>query len=388
MRLEKIEYSQFDGQPKEWKVDECSFGLTNLIIGKNATGKTRLLNIIRGLASNIAEGGKLRFGEGNYRAEFSIAGKSYVYFLKYHQRVVESEKLIIDKELYLTRDAKGEGKLKAEKVGDDIDFKIDSDQIAVATKRDSIQHSYLDDLHTWAKSVARYDFGGGLGKDQILLRLGGEARSDNDIRIDIRKTDQVVRIFIQALEELKDSFSQSILEDMKYLGYEIEAVGVDALEGISIDSPLPISVSAPPIGLYLKESDLPIATGQHEMSDGMFSALSVLAQVSYALATNQVTCLLVDDIGQGLDYERSSALVKRVVDKAERASTQLIMTTNDRFIMNAIPLEKWIVLVRTGGLVQNLNYRNSKELFDEFDDTGLNNFDFFSSGYYRKKTKK
>jgi len=31
-----------------------------------------------------------------------------------------------------------------------------------------------------------------------------------------------------------------------------------------------------------------------------------------------------------------------------------------------------------------LNYRNAKNMFEEFELTGLNNFDFFSSKYYEK----
>jgi hypothetical protein len=61
------------------------------------------------------------------------------------------------------------------------------------------------------------------------------------------------------------------------------------------------------------------------------------------------------------------------------------MTTNDRFIMNAVPLEYWLILSRDGGQVTSLNYRNSKEMFDDFESTGLSNFDLFSSGYYKKQ---
>lgn len=385
MRLEKFEYSQFEQKPNEWKVEECTFEAVNLIVGKNATGKTRLLNVIKGLALNLADSGPLKFGEGNYHVLLSLGNKSYIYTLRYHQRIIEFEELKIDGDLYLTRNADGIGKLKAEKLDDDIEFQVDKNRIAVSAKRDSIQHPYLDDLFNWAKGVTRYDFGGGLGKDQLLLKLSGEAKSDSELRIDIRNTDQVVGIFMQAKEELQDDFLQAVLDDMKYLGYDVQSVGVTSLDGVTIEAPAGISISNKPIGLYLKETDLAINTTQHEMSDGMFSAFSVLTQLNYAISTHQTTCIVIDDIGQGLDYARSAALVKRLVEKANGSSIQLIMTTNDRFIMNVVPLEYWVVLVRTGGHIQNLNYRNSKELFDEFQETGLNNFDFLSSDYYKRR---
>ena len=60
------------------------------------------------------------------------------------------------------------------------------------------------------------------------------------------------------------------------------------------------------------------------------------------------------------------------------------MSTNDRFVMNNVPLEFWAIMHRTGNKSLSLNYRNSKELFDEFELMGLNNFDFFTSKFFLK----
>ncbi len=49
--------------------------------------------------------------------------------------------------------------------------------------------------------------------------------------------------------------------------------------------------------------------------------------------------------------------------------------------MNNIPLEEWTVLVRTGNHVQVRNYQNSKEVFDEFLNTGLSNFSFLEMDF-------
>ena len=202
----------------------------------------------------------------------------------------------------------------------------------------------------------------------------------------VKDTEKVVGIYLQGEKEFGVEFKNAVLADMKYIGYEIEDVGVDHFDGLSIVGPkilssLPISA---PLGLYVKESDLQTRTIQLSMSQGMFRALSVFVQFNYGFFSNETTCLLIDDIGEGLDYNRSSTLVKRLIEKAEVSSFQLLMATNDRFIMNAVPLEYWIILSRTGGKVVNLNYRNSKEMFDGFQSTGLNNFDLFSSGYYIK----
>jgi hypothetical protein len=57
------------------------------------------------------------------------------------------------------------------------------------------------------------------------------------------------------------------------------------------------------------------------------------------------------------------------------------MSTNDRFVMNNVPLEYWQVIQRDGGKCKIFNYKNSKEKFDDFEYTGLNNFDFLATDF-------
>lgn len=71
--------------------------------------------------------------------------------------------------------------------------------------------------------------------------------------------------------------------------------------------------------------------------------------------------------------------------KATDADIQLIMTSNHNFIMNAIPIEYWIIPQPQAGSIVHLNYRNSKKLFDDFELTGLGNFDLLTSDYLLQK---
>jgi hypothetical protein len=94
------------------------------------------------------------------------------------------------------------------------------------------------------------------------------------------------------------------------------------------------------------------------------------------------TTILIDDIGEGLDFDRSSRLIKLLIEIAEKNDNiQLIMSTNDRFVMNNVPLEYWQVIQRNGGECKVFNYQNSKGKFDEFEYTGLNNFDFLRTDF-------
>ncbi|NJO94621.1 MAG: ATP-binding protein [Hydrococcus sp. RM1_1_31] len=134
--------------------------------------------------------------------------------------------------------------------------------------------------------------------------------------------------------------------------------------------------------LYVKEHDLAEMTEQIYMSQGMFRALSLIIQINYLLLAGKPSCILIDDIGEGLDFERSSALIQLLIRKAETGIVQLIMTTNDRFIMNGVPLDYWSVIERKPGLAKLHNTSNSKQIFEDFKFTGLNNFDFFSTQFY------
>ncbi len=93
------------------------------------------------------------------------------------------------------------------------------------------------------------------------------------------------------------------------------------------------------------------------------------------------SCILIDDIGEGLDYERASALIKLLIDKAKKSRVQLIMSTNDRFVMNNVPLKYWSIMRRFPNESTIYNYKNSSKQFEDFELTGLNNFDFFTSDF-------
>jgi hypothetical protein len=91
---------------------------------------------------------------------------------------------------------------------------------------------------------------------------------------------------------------------------------------------------------------------------------------------------LIDDIGEGLDYERSQRLITLIMRKAQANNLQVIMTSNDRFVMNNIPLQYWHVINRDGMKSVFYNMQNSRAVFNEFAYTGLNNFDFFANKFY------
>ena len=370
MKLVDVNYVQWENTSREWKIEGVKLGPLNLLVGSNASGKSRTLNIINGLAKFLAGDSKVGILSGSWNVTFKDEGRHLLYTLQISDAKVVKEEFKVDGTECLQRGAGGIGKIWAEKLQDSIDFQVPEDQLAAVARLDSIQHPFFEPLHTWGKSLYHYPFGSPLGKDFL-----GLIRPDVKIDVDPRDTNQVVGIYRKGEKDFGDSFKEAIKADMAEIGYLIDDVGTIAPTSIAIQGSHPI------VGMYVRESDLGDITDQGDMSQGMFRALSIIIQLNYSGLSKNPSCILIDDIGEGLDFERSCSLIKLLVNKAEQSSVQLVMATNDRFVMNTVPLESWTVLRRVGGKIKVYNHENSKKRFDEFKFTGMNNFDFFALNF-------
>jgi energy-coupling factor transporter ATP-binding protein EcfA2 len=384
MRLNKIKYSQFDNKPREWILEQFDLGSINLIVGKNASGKSKTLALIYSLANLLSSFKQLPFISGNYEAHFDNEGKEVTYSLKYEDKKVLSETLKIDSEIYLSRKKNGTASVHAKQLRQDIKYQIPDNEIFALTRRDSIQHPFLNDLYVWGQNLMFFPFGTQLGKDyfaSFAKDKGHEIETD----IDYKNTFEVIKVFRKGMNIFSQKFLKAIKTDMNMIGYDIDHIKTGVPLGMIFESPF---LKEQPLSILVKESDLKTEIDQTDMSQGMFRALSLIIQLNYAVMTKLPSCILVDDIGEGLDFDRSSRLVKLLIRKAENTKVQLIMATNDRFIMNNVPLQYWSIIHREASRCRLYNYKNSPKLFDNFALTGLNNFDFFSSAYFLREAKK
>jgi ABC-type multidrug transport system ATPase subunit len=173
------------------------------------------------------------------------------------------------------------------------------------------------------------------------------------------------------------SFRKQVLEDMADIGYELIDFGI-----VRFSEPYSQS-DQDRYAVYTTEKGLEKQVTQRDMSQGMYRAFSVISQLNYNILRGNKGFVIIDDIGEGLDFSRAKQLVQLIIAKAEKAGIQLIMSTNDSFIMNAVAIEHWAVIVREGNKISLFNYENSKEIFEEFKFTGLNNFDFYASDFFK-----
>ncbi len=371
MRLKSIKYSEFKTSDNEWSLEPLSLGAINLLVGKNATGKTRTLNIISGLARLLANDRKPGLA-GDYEAVFEHQSQELRYLLRTENEQVLTEQFLVDGESKLDRSEKGEGLIYAEELERQIRFQTPQNELAAVARQDTIQHNFLKPLSDWGHFLRHFYFGSAMGKANfvIFVEKGGLQFNEKDV-------DASVLLFYKALKDYGDDFKNKVIEDMKRVDYP--------LEDIRLQAPLSVELKQVPPGelrcLTVKEVGLRCYTDQHSMSQGMYRTLAILIHFAYSQFTGRAACILIDDIGEGLDFDRSCRLIEVLRERAKATGTQLIMSTNDRFVMNNVPLEEWSVLQRRGCHVRALNVENSRELFEDFKFTGLSNFSFLEMDF-------
>jgi hypothetical protein len=280
----------------------------------------------------------------------------------------------------LKRGLDGVGEIYYQKENRKIKFQAPENELAAFARRDAIQHPFLEDLYDWGKSVRHYYFGKTLGQDRLIFFAKAEEKKGKQ-PIDPKDINSVVNIFKSGKDQFGESFTDPIISSMRDIGYDLEDIGIAPMKGITFESPVPVGEL---FGIYTKESDLNDVTDQTDMSQGMFRTLSLIIQLTYSQMMSKPLCILVDDVGEGLDYDRSSALIRLLISKIENSPSQLIMSTNNRFIMNNVPLRFWSIAHRTGNVCKMFNYRNARSMFEAFEMTGLSNFDLFSSEFFLK----
>lgn len=378
MSLVKLTYSEFDGEPQYWNISDATFININLIVGKNSSGKSRLLSIINSFAELLSGQRKIPSIPSKFSVDLLLDGRDFSYELVFGKKGVSSEILTIDGTEKLIRNEDGSGQIFYQKEDKFLDFKLPKDALATVNRRDEIQHPFLIELNKWANSAVIYLFGSDFGKSEILGITEAKDFFNNPNRPIFHDPRNLVKVYSSAFAKYGKDFDKAILSDMNKLGYSLSEVGSDNLQA---HLPFPI----PALGVFVVENDVNCKVFQMNISQGMFRALALVIHLNLCTFSKTKQLIIIDDIGEGLDYERAVSIIELLIVKAKKNDFQLIMTSNDRFVMNKVPLEYWSVLKRKGSRVNMYNSRNSEKKFSEFKYLGLNNFDFFASDFLDAK---
>jgi energy-coupling factor transporter ATP-binding protein EcfA2 len=305
--LSKFNYWEQKGPGEEWQIEGLVFGPFNLVVGRNATGKTRLLKAIARAA-----------------AEQSGEATRFV------------------------------GSARFETVLPDVRENSEFPEAKNATGPE-LARWRSEASAEWGRRVQYFPFAGKMnlkapGQDGAFVRL------------------ELAEAFRHGEARLGAGFHQRVVEWMNEVGYPINDIQVEesAKGGYA---------------LAVKEVKRTALTPFSRLSQGEQRALTFLTFLARLEAENKAATVLVDDFGEGLDFERARRATEFLLRRMPESKLQFIIATNDRYVMNTVPLEYWTVLVEEGNRTRVFNYANSKQKFDDFKFTGLNNFDFFSMDF-------
>ena len=345
--------TSFDYQEFNWSLSNIPFGNLNLIVGKNAVGKSKTLDslvrtvkIIKGDLSGVFLGHQCRLVfklDDNEEMEFSYSIT--------RNNTIESEFLKRGNEVIVERDG-SVTRIKGETVNPP------SNKLCIQSQRDTTKYPEFEAIMQWAEQIIGFSF--------------SDLSSSNYYMVPSMFNDR--KELSELFEHISDERKEFIKEKMHDLDY-----GVGSIEQVKVSDSFTI--------ITLMENGVSIPLLPNIMSNGMLRVFYIFSYLAYLSAEEGAKTLLIDDLGEGLDYSRSKKLSKIIFDYCEEHGIQLIATSNDNFLMNAVDLRHWIVLLRENENITAVCEKTHPELFLKFKRLGLNNFDLFSTDFISKYLK-
>ena len=359
MKLNKISYTT-----EKWILEGVSFEKLNLVVGKNATGKSRLLNVIKGFAEMVKNDNLIYNGEWDVSFGLNEQDDFYNFqinklpaFQSPHEVLCFGN--LANTQILLSRNDSG-AKIFSQIDNKFVDINPPNDKLTLHTRRDTRDYPYFEDIVKWAEGVHFFNFG----------NIHSYSFIENNARPTRLTSVDDIGELIKHLDENK---RLKIRNEFNSLGYNLESFDIDK-----------VSANSDKYELFVTEKNIRNSINQRYMSQGMFRAFYLVVFINYLLEKHIPSTIIIDDLGEGLDYERSTRMGDWLFSKLENTSIQLIATSNDYFMMDSIDLKYWNLLKRNEGKIISINQRTNPKEFESFKFLGLSNFDFFASDFLLK----
>lgn len=338
----------FKYKSPNWQIEGLdSLQPSNLLVGVNASGKTRTIKSILNTASFLRAQPSI-FQEDEFTAElkFEYIGIDTPHELYYSFKVKDNkileEKLLLDSKNLIKRTSKNAS------LGNESINPPDT-KLITQIRRDKIKHPEIERLMEWAEKVMYISF--------------------SDINSYTNFIAPSLNINPVSFSHLVDNFSpaekRDFLKSASTLSYNISDISVKSLGELKI--------------VEVKEKHIKNKIDELRMSNGMIRVLYLVAYLTAIKQSQAFSMLLVDDLGEGLDYARIRSVGRKIFEKCEDKGIQLIASSNDSCLMDIIDISKWQILIKDRAKTLALNSSSHPKLFQEFNYTGLGNFDLFSS---------
>lgn len=342
--------SSFSYNGYGWSLKEMgNIGQANLLVGKNASGKTRTLKALQRVVSILlmkpVEGDDRLVGATLTFRNSDDESWTMTYSFEMVKARVEKEELTVCGRTLIERD-----RMKAELKGETVT--PPNDRLLVLVRRDREAYPEIETLMEWAEGVTVVscsDLNSGTSLRGLSNYVGPMPFGD-------------------LVKALSDDAKKIVMTEARKLGYR-----VSSLNTIHANSELNL--------VAVKEENVPEMLVDFQLSNGMLRVLYILCFLEYVKTRAGQRTLLIDDLGEGLDYNRATLLGRKVFEICEQEGVQLIASSNDSFMMDVVDISMWQIVRREDKTLKVMNQTTEPELFKRFRMTGLSNFDLFSSDF-------
>jgi hypothetical protein len=339
------------------KIEPVEIGDLNLLVGRNASGKTTLTDRLSNFADLFTKSPALFLGKWNMEWKLSEnTTYSYCYQLNFIKEKIIVEEYLKENDNILIERTLNKCRIYSNEWKDFEEINPPTDKLILHVRRDEKHYPYLEEIVKWAEGVHSFKFGHIHAPDFIPNAL------DKKSLPNIKDKD-----FNKILGDLDESIKGKIISDFNLLGYNVEILKIKKEGEQNI--------------LFIKEEGLQYEIRYSNLSQGMFRSLSLLIFIQYLIEKEHSQLIIIDDLCEGLDYDRATRLGKIIFDRMKEKDIQFVATSNDSFLMNVVDIEHWNIIHREGSTIKSYNYKNSKDKFEQFKMTGLNNFDLFASNF-------
>lgn len=345
MKLLRFAYKE-----KDWELKEVNFQSVNLLVGKNASGKSKTIQSMNVVVAYLLQQKEISSSDG---FDFFLYFEKGEEFISY--RVKCADGVILFEEIKVQKEGQDEILLQRNKEITTLHgmaINPPNNKLTPHVRRDTVSYPYIEAIMQWAEHVC------------------GQRFNETDIW-----GDSLTGSYIQAhgknLYTMTKTLPDDRIEYIKELANQLDypLTDIRLFESKDIHK---ILFYEKGVNHVLLDSDL---------SKGMFRTLHLIIYLEYLIQQDCPSLLLIDDVCEGLDYNRSTQLGKYLFQRCEEQDIQLIASSNDSFLMDVVDTRYWNILFRQGSEVSSINYLTHPQLFDEFVYTGLSNFDLFSSDY-------
>jgi len=103
MELKSFNFAELKDTSREWTASQVDLQKINLFVGKNASGKSRLLNSIYSLCSLVNRPPEKLWASGSWECEFLHENSRFDLKIELREGMVFEESLLVDGDLRLER---------------------------------------------------------------------------------------------------------------------------------------------------------------------------------------------------------------------------------------------------------------------------------------------